>query len=69
MRDCKGHIVANKSTRPTLTAQRPSEMASRQYAPPAPNRLSVADITYASTWSGRVYIAFVIDAYARRILD
>jgi len=37
-------------------------------APPAPNRLWVADLTYVSTWSGFAYVAFVTDAYARRIL-
>jgi putative transposase len=36
--------------------------------PAAPNRLWVADLTYVSTWSGFAYVAFVIDAYARRIL-
>jgi transposase InsO family protein len=34
----------------------------------APNRLWVADFTYVSTWMGFVYVAFVIDAYSRRIL-
>ena len=38
------------------------------FAPLAPDRLWVADITYVSTWSGWVYVAFVIDAFARRIL-
>ena len=40
----------------------------RNFAPTAPDRLWVADITYVSTWSGWVYVAFVVDAYARRIL-
>jgi transposase InsO family protein len=40
----------------------------RRFRPVAPNRLWVADFTYVSTWSGMVYVAFVIDAYARRIL-
>lgn len=35
---------------------------------PAPNRLLLSDFTYVSTWSGFVYVAFVIDAYARRIV-
>ena len=35
---------------------------------PAPNRLWVADFTYVSTWMGFVYVAFVIDAYSRRIV-
>jgi putative transposase len=39
----------------------------RRLGPPAPNRLWVADLTYVSTWSGFAYVAFVIDAYARRI--
>ena len=34
----------------------------------APDRLRVADMTHVSTWSGWVYVAFVIDAFARRIL-
>ena len=36
--------------------------------PPAPNALWVADFTYVATWSGFVYVAFVIDAFARRIV-
>ena len=40
----------------------------RDFEPLAPNRLWVADITYVSTWAGWVYVGFVIDAYARRIL-
>ena len=40
----------------------------RKFAPSAPNRLWVADFTYVSTRAGSVYVAFVIDAYARRIL-
>jgi putative transposase len=40
----------------------------RQFSPPAPDRLWVADFTYVPTWTGMVYVAFVIDAYSRRIL-
>jgi putative transposase len=49
-------------------AARPADLVGRHFAPTAPNRLWVADYTYVSTWSGMVYVAFVIDAYARRIL-
>jgi putative transposase len=49
-------------------AERARDLVRRDFAPPAPNRLWVADITYVSTWSGWVYVAFVTDAYARRIL-
>jgi putative transposase len=47
---------------------RPPDLVQRRFGPPAPNRLWVADLTYVSTWSGFAYVAFVVDAYARRIL-
>jgi putative transposase len=40
----------------------------RQFAAGRPNRLWVSDFTYIATWSGFVYVAFVIDVYARRIV-
>jgi len=43
-------------------------LVDRNFSPLAPDRLWVADFTYVSTWSGWCYTAFVIDAYARRIL-
>ncbi len=57
-----------RTTIPDPAAERPEDLVQRCFAPPAPNRLWVADMTYVSTWSGWVYVAFVIDAYARRIL-
>ncbi len=60
-----------KSRRTTFAdpaAARPADLVQRQFAPPAPNRLWVADLTYVSSWSGFAYVAFVVDAYARRIL-
>ena len=42
--------------------------ANRNFQAPAPNRLWVSDFTYVSTWSGFVYAAFVIDAFARVIV-
>ena len=57
-----------RTTIPDKTAARPADLVQRRFAPGAPNRLWVADITYVSTWSGWVYVAFVVDAYARRIL-
>jgi putative transposase len=50
------------------TANRPGDLVQRRFTPAAPDRLWVADITYVSTWSGWVYVAFVTDAYARRII-
>ena len=49
-------------------AARPADLVDRHFGPLAPNRLWVADFTYVATWAGTVYVAFVIDAYARRIL-
>ena len=47
---------------------KPADLVNRNFEPTAPNRLWVADFTYVSTWAGWCYVAFVIDAYARRIL-
>ena len=60
--------TVKRTTIPDRAARRPEDLVSRRFAPLAPNRLWVADITYVSTWSGWVYVAFVVDAYARRIL-
>ncbi len=57
-------------------AVRAGDLVGRQFDPPAPNRLWVADLppqaggapSYVSTWSGWVHVAFVIDAYSRRIV-
>jgi len=46
----------------------PLEHVQRQFHAPAPNRLWVADFTYVPTWAGFVYVAFIIDAFARRIV-
>ena len=39
-----------------------------QFRAPRPNALWVADFTYVATWAGFVYVAFVIDTFARRIV-
>jgi transposase InsO family protein len=49
-------------------AQCPLDHVNRQFRVPRPNVLWVSDFTYVSTWTGFVYVAFVIDAYARRIV-
>jgi putative transposase len=49
-------------------AARPADLVQRQFTPNRPDRLWVADFTYVATWSGTVYVAFVIDAHSRRIL-
>ncbi|RRH72292.1 hypothetical protein EG244_15015 [Falsigemmobacter faecalis] len=53
---------------PDNKAPCPLGRVNRQFLVSAPNRLWVSDFTYVATWKGFVYVAFVIEAYARRIL-
>lgn len=57
-----------RTTIPDEAAARPADLVERDFAPPAPNRLWVADFTYVPTWTGMVYVAFVVDAFARRVI-
>jgi transposase InsO family protein len=58
-----------KTTIPDLDADRPRDLVQRSFTAAAPNQLWVADITYVSTWRNSVvYVAFVIDVFARRIV-
>jgi putative transposase len=56
------------TTRPDLTAERPIDLVERDFTATRPNELWVADFTYVATWRGFVYVAFIIDAFARRIV-
>ena len=47
---------------------RPADLVDRTFAATRPNQLWVADFTYVATWNGFVYVAFVIDVFARRIV-
>jgi putative transposase len=49
-------------------AQRPTDLVERDFTATRPNQLWVADFTYVATWRGFVYVAFVIDIFARRIV-
>ncbi|WP_349602995.1 IS3 family transposase [Azospirillum argentinense] len=60
-----------KTVRTTISdraAPCPADRVNRQFQAPRPNALWLADFTYVSTWQGFVYVAFVIDAFARRIV-
>jgi transposase InsO family protein len=64
-------VVRGKPVKTTVqdkAAPCPLDRVNRQFHAPAPNRLWLSDFTYVSSWSGFVYVAFVIDAYARRIV-
>ncbi len=49
-------------------AGRPRDLVDRRFSAGAPNRLWVADLTYVRSWSGFVYVAFIIDVYSRMIV-
>ena len=57
---------ATWTTTPATTAVRPADLVDRDFTAPRPNALWVSDLTYVATWRGFVYVAFVIDAFARR---
>jgi putative transposase len=64
-------VVRGKKIRTTVpdpAAACPLDRVNRQFEAPRPNMLWVSDFTYVATWSGFVYVAFVIDAFARRIV-
>jgi len=64
-------VIRGKPVRTTISdkaAPCPLDHVNRQFHAPRPNALWVSDFTYVSTWTGFVYVAFVIDAYARRIV-
>ena len=58
----------HRTTIPDKKAPCPLDKVNRQFRVPAPNLLWVSDFTYLTTWTGFVYVAFVVDAYARRIV-
>ncbi|MFS8050324.1 MULTISPECIES: IS3-like element ISRtr2 family transposase [Rhizobium] len=64
-------IIRGKPVKTTVSdkaALCPLDRVNRQFCAPAPNMLWLSDFTYVATWQGFVYVAFVIDAFARRIV-
>lgn len=57
-----------KTTIPDETASRPLDLVDRDFTATRPHQLWVSDLTYVATWRGFVSVAFVIDAFARRIV-
>lgn len=57
-----------RTTVPEPAAPRPPDLVDRDFTATRPNQLWLADLTYIRTWSGWVYVAFVLDAYSRRIV-
>jgi putative transposase len=50
------------------STERPADLVERQFTASRPNQLWLADFTYVATWRSFVYVAFVIDVFARRIV-
>ena len=66
-----GGAVRGKETRTTIADKAtpcPADKVNRQFRAPRPTVLWVSDFTYVATWQGFVYVAFVIDVFARRIV-
>ena len=64
-------VIRGKPVRTTISNPKtpcPLDHVNREFHAPAPNRLWVSDFTYVSTWAGFVYVAFVIDVFARYIV-
>ncbi len=57
-----------RTTVPEPAAPRPPDLVNRHFVAERPNQLWLADLTYIRIWSGWVYVAFVLDAYSRRIV-
>ncbi len=62
----RGKVV--RTTNSDGRAPCPRDRVNRQFMADRPNQLWVSDFTYVSTWQGWLYVAFVIDVYARRIV-
>jgi putative transposase len=64
-------VIRGKPVRTTISDRSvpcPLDRVNRQFHAPAPDMLWVSDFTYVPTWAGFVYVAFVIDTFARRIV-
>ncbi|KWN80903.1 transposase [Burkholderia ubonensis] len=62
----RGRVI--KTTQSNRATPCPLDKVNRQFQAERPNALWVADFTFVSTWTGFVYVAFVIDTFARRIV-
>jgi transposase InsO family protein len=57
-----------KTTTPDGAAPRPADLVERDFTATRPNELWVSDLTYVATWSGFIYVAFVVDVFSRFIV-
>lgn len=57
-----------RTTIPAKDGKRAGDLLDRDFTAPAPNRTWVTDFTYVRTWAGFVYVAFIVDVFAQRIV-
>jgi putative transposase len=57
-----------RTTMPDTSAPCPLDRVNREFQADRPNQLWVSDFTYVSSWQGWLYVAFVVDVFARRIV-
>lgn len=56
------------TTRPDPANPRAPDLVKRRFVADRPNQLWVSDFTYVSTWSGFVYVAFIVDVFSRMVV-
>jgi len=64
-------VVRGRTCRTTISdgsVERPEDLVQRQFSATRPNQLWVADFTYVATWTGFVFVAFVIDVFSRGVV-
>jgi putative transposase len=64
-------VRRDKGTRTTIRAKdgiRAGDLLNRQFHATAPNLVWVTDVTYLRTWAGWVYVAFIVDVFAQKIV-
>jgi putative transposase len=64
-------VVRGRHKRTTIAsdaAEKPPDRVQRRFVATRPDELWIADFTYVATWAGFVYVAFVVDVFARRIV-
>ena len=57
-----------RTTKPDPLAKRRPDLVERDFSAPGPNRLWVGDLTYLRSWEGVTYLAFVLDAFSRKVV-
>ena len=68
LQGCRRGRIWVRTTQGDDRLDRPADLVERQFRAPAPNRLWVADLTYAKTNSGWVYVAFIVDVFSRMVI-